>query len=94
MNFLRNWKLCLFRDIFLILIGLRTPDNTVFLADCISSQATLEKYQVSFIYDVARYLETLDKVENMQADVFVPAHAEVTSDIRGLVASTGLKCTR
>lgn len=71
---------------FFDMIGLRTPDNTVFLADCISSQATLEKYQVSFIYDVARYLETLDKVENMQADVFVPAHAEVTSDIRGLVA--------
>lgn len=71
---------------FFDMIGLRTPDNTVFLADCISSQTTLEKYQVSFIYDVARYLDTLDKVENMQAAMFVPAHAEVTSDIRGLVA--------
>ena len=71
---------------FFDMIGLRTPDNTVFLADCTSSQTTLEKYQVSFIYDVARYLDTLDKVENMQAAMFVPAHAEVTSDIRGLVA--------
>ena len=71
---------------FFDMIGVRTPDNTVFLADCISSQATLEKYQISFIYDVAQYLDTLDKVENMQADMFVPAHAEATSDIRRLVA--------
>ena len=28
----------------------------------------------------------MDKVENMQADMFVPAHAEATSDIRRLVA--------
>lgn len=70
---------------FFDMIGLRTPDNTVFLADCISSKSTLEKYQISFIYDVALYLETLDKVKNMQADMFVPAHAEATSDIRELV---------
>lgn len=76
---------------FFDMIGIRTPDNMAFLADCISSQATLEKYQVSFIYDVARYLETLDKVENMQADMFVPAHAQATSDIRELVAFTRAK---
>lgn len=70
---------------FFDMIGLRTPDNTVFLADCISSKATLEKYQISFIYDVAQYLETLDKVEKMQGDTFVPAHAEVTRDMKELV---------
>lgn len=69
---------------FFDMIGLRTPDNTVFLADCISSKATLEKYQISFIYDVAQYLETLDKVEKMQGKIFVPAHAEVTGDIKVL----------
>lgn len=70
---------------FFDMIGLRTPDNTVFLADCISSKATLEKYQISFIYDVAQYLETLDKVEKMQGEIFVPAHAEVTKDMKELV---------
>ncbi|WP_342990976.1 MULTISPECIES: MBL fold metallo-hydrolase [Bacteroides] len=69
---------------FFDMIGLRTPDNTVFLADCISSKATLEKYQISFIYDVAQYLETLDKVEKMQGKIFVPAHAEVTGTIKVL----------
>ncbi len=70
---------------FLDMAGLRMPDGVVFLADCISSRETLEKYAVSFIYDVGAYLETLDKVEKMEAAMFVPAHAEVTADIKELV---------
>ena len=70
---------------FFDMVGFRTPDGTVFLADCISSKATLDKYAVSFIYDVGAYLDTLDKVETMDASVFVPAHAEVTEDIKPLV---------
>ena len=68
------------------MVGYRMPDGTVFLADCISSAATLEKYAVSFIYDVQAYLNTLDMVENMQADVFVPAHAEAGGDLKDLIA--------
>ena len=67
------------------MIGIRTSDNVVFLADCISSKSTLEKYQISFIYDIAEYLDTLDRVEAIEAAVFVPAHAECTDDISELV---------
>lgn len=67
------------------MVGFRTPDQTVFLADCLSSRATLEKYAVPFIYDVGAYLDTLDMVEDMEAAVFVPSHAEVSPDIRELV---------
>lgn len=69
---------------FFDMVGFRTPDGTVFLADCLSSRATLDKYGVTFIYDVAAYLETLDKVEAMEAPLFVPSHAEATPDIREL----------
>lgn len=31
------------------------------------------------------YLETLDKVEKMEAVMFVPAHAEVAADVKELV---------
>lgn len=67
------------------MVGFRIPDQTVFLADCLSSRATLEKYAVPFIYDVGAYLDTLDMVEDMEAAVFVPSHAEVSPDIRELV---------
>ncbi len=70
---------------FFDMVGFRTPDNVVFLADCISSRATLEKYAVSFLYDVEAYLETLDKVEQMEAAMFVPAHAEASTDIKELI---------
>lgn len=70
---------------FFDMTGFRTPDGTVFLADCVSSPATLEKYAVTFIYDVAAYLETLDRVASMEAPLFVPSHAQASSDIRELV---------
>ena len=70
---------------FFDMVGFRTPDDVVFLADCISSKETLEKYAVSFIYDVEAYLKTLDMVEKMEAVMFVPAHAEASSDIKELV---------
>ena len=70
---------------FFDMVGFRMPDNVVFLADCISSRETLDKYAVSFIYDVGAYLETLDKVEGMEAVMFVPAHADASADVKELV---------
>ena len=70
---------------FFDMVGFRMVDGVVFLADCISSRETLEKYAVTFIYDVGAYLKTLDMVEEMKAAMFVPAHAEAASDITELV---------
>ena len=69
---------------FFDMIGLRTPDDVVFLADCLSSQATLDKYQISYVYDVAAYFDTLERVKEMQAALFVPAHANATDNIAPL----------
>lgn len=64
--------------------GFRTPDGTVYLADCLSGRETLDKYQIGFLYDVEAYLSTLEKVKNMEASFFVPAHAQAAGDIRPL----------
>lgn len=69
---------------FFDMIGLRTPDDVVFLADCLSSQATLDKYQISYVYDVAAYLDTLERIKEMHAALFVPAHADATDNIAPL----------
>ena len=37
-----------------------------------------------FIYDVAKYLETLESIKKLEADIFVPAHAEPTENIAPL----------
>lgn len=69
---------------FFDMVGFRTPDDVVFLADCLCSEATLAKYGVTFVYDVAAYLHTLSQVAVMKAAQFVPAHAEATDDIAPL----------
>ena len=38
---------------FFDMCGFRAPDDVVFLADCLSSRETLEKYRIGFIYDVS-----------------------------------------
>ena len=69
---------------FFDMAGFRTPDDVVYLADCLFSRETLEKYQISFVYDVAAYLNTLETVKTMEAAMFVPAHAAAAREIAGL----------
>ena len=64
--------------------GFRTPDGVVYLADCLSGAETLEKYRISFLVDPAAYLATLEAVAAMEAERFIPAHAEPAADIAPL----------
>ncbi len=59
-------------------------DGILFLADALSSKATLEKYQIGVLFDVAQYLQTLESVKNMSAELFIPSHADTTEDIAPL----------
>ena len=72
---------------FFDMVGFRTPDNIVFLADCLSSTETLDKYQIGFIYDVGEYIKTLEFVKTMKAKLFIPAHANATENIADLAQS-------
>ena len=66
------------------MVGFRTADDVVFLADCLSSVRTLEKYRISFLVDVQAYLDTLKEVMHMKARCFIPSHAEPTDNIAPL----------
>lgn len=70
---------------FFDMTGFRTPDDVVFLADCLSSRETLDKYQIGFIYDVGAYLDTLEMVKTLKAKMFVPAHTEPSEEVETLV---------
>lgn len=69
---------------FFDMVGFRTPDDTLYLADSLSGQETLDKYRIGFLYDVAAYLDTLERVKGMTAKTFVPAHAAACGDISAL----------
>ena len=69
---------------FFDMVGFRTPDDVVYLADCLASRETLDKYGIAFLYDVPAYLATLERVRAMSAALFVPSHAAATEDIAPL----------
>lgn len=73
------------------MVGVRTPDDVLFLADCLTGENILNKYHIGFLYDVEQYLATLSAVEGIQAALFVPAHAEPTEDIRPLARANRAK---
>lgn len=66
-------------------VGLLTPDGTAFIADALASEATLEKYGVTFLFDVKGYLETMEKLKDLRANVFLASHSEPTDDILPLI---------
>lgn len=69
---------------FFDMVGFRISEDVVFLADCLSSKEILDKYKITFIYDVAQYLDTLEYVKSLKGKVFIPSHAPVTEDISEL----------
>lgn len=66
------------------MVGFRTAEGVAYLADCLSSAETLEKYQIAFLVDPGKYVETLERVKQTDAALFIPAHAEPARDIAPL----------
>ncbi len=63
------------------MIGVRTPDNVVFLADSILSEKTWEQHKMPFFRNVNESMETLEMIKGLEAEVFVPSHDEPLTDI-------------
>ena len=66
------------------MVGFRTPDDVVYLADCLSGEATLEKYRIGFLADAGAYLQTLEMVKQLKAKWFFPSHADAAEEIAEL----------
>ncbi len=64
--------------------GFVTEDGAVYLADALASEKTLEKYGIPYVYDVGKYLETLERIVSMRGAQYVPAHSDMTADIAPL----------
>lgn len=69
---------------FFDMIGVKTPDDVWFMADCVSSADIIEKYHISFIYDIRKYLKTLELVKSLNGALFIPAHTETTENMIAL----------
>lgn len=66
------------------MVGVRTSDDVVFLADAILSKRTWDEHKLPFFYNVNAALETLEEIKTMKGKIFVPAHDEPTENIAEL----------
>ena len=67
------------------MIAVKTPDDVWFCADAVASEATLEKYHISFMYDVKAYFDSLDRLNSLKGSLFIPSHAAPCKSITELV---------
>lgn len=71
---------------FFGMIGVRTPDGVLFTADALFPPSVLRKYHLFFLYDITAQFSTLERLENENAEIFVPGHGEPTGSLASLIA--------
>ena len=72
-------------------IGIKTPDDVWFVGDSVFGEEIINKYSFSFMYDVERQFETLDKLLELKGSFFVPSHGQAGKTIDSLVSSNRKK---
>ena len=70
---------------FFDMIGIKTSDNVYFLADSLFSKETITKYHMFYIYNIKEFLNTLDNLEKLEGNIYIPSHADATEDIKELI---------
>lgn len=65
-------------------LAFRTSDEVWFMADSLISAKTLPKYKISFLYDIEKHLETLERIQQLDGKLFIPSHCEPMEDIHEL----------
>ena len=71
------------------MVGFLTKDGTAYIADCVSSRETLEKYGIGYLWNPEASLQTLNYIQTLEASRFVPSHADVCEDIREIAELNG-----
>ena len=61
-------------------LGVCTPDGVWFLGDSVVSEHTIDKYKLTYLYDVEKLLQSLDAVAALKGVVFIPAHVAPFAD--------------
>ncbi|MEI6385775.1 MAG: MBL fold metallo-hydrolase [Spirochaetota bacterium] len=75
---------------FVDMVGVLTEDRVFYIADCMFGPRVMEKHRIPFVYDVAAYKATIERVRNTNAACFVMSHGEVETDI-GKTAADNLE---
>ncbi|MFZ2330517.1 MAG: MBL fold metallo-hydrolase, partial [Atribacterota bacterium] len=70
---------------FIQMIGVKTPDGVLFLADSLFSAETISKYGLTVKSDIEKSLNTYSLLEKFSARLFIPSHTTPAEDISDLI---------
>lgn len=73
--------------------ALKTCDGVWFMGDSVIGGNIIQKYRVQFLYDVQSALESLEKIKTLKGKLFVPSHAEASTDVQEL-ADLNIVCIK
>ncbi len=57
-------------------IGILTKDKVLFVGDLLIGLNMLKKYDFLFLYDLKEYMNSLDKLRNIEFEYIVPSHSK------------------
>ncbi len=69
---------------FFNMVGVITSDDIFYTADALFDEYVLNKYKIPYLLDVRAFKETLYKIKNIRAELYVPSHGEFLTDIEPL----------
>ncbi|MGH4038237.1 MAG: MBL fold metallo-hydrolase [Sphaerochaeta sp.] len=65
--------------------GFKTDDNVYFLADAYVGSEILSNHPISYLYEVGKYLDTLEMLEKLNGAYYIAAHAVPSNDIHPVI---------
>ncbi|PKM52283.1 MAG: MBL fold metallo-hydrolase [Firmicutes bacterium HGW-Firmicutes-7] len=66
------------------MIGVKTPDNILFIGDSLFPEDILSKYSLTYLWDVRASIDTINTLKTIYADLFVPSHGQPIQEVAGL----------
>ena len=66
-------------------IGVVTEDEVCFVGDAYTSEKILNKYAIQYVYDIEKYLKTLEFLKTTSYKYYVPAHGEIETDCKNTI---------
>lgn len=63
-------------------IGIVTDDNVCFVGDAYTSAQILNKYSIQYVYDIQKYLNTLEFLKSTSYNYYVPSHGLVENNCK------------
>nr|WP_312983981.1 MBL fold metallo-hydrolase [Clostridioides sp.] len=67
------------------MIGIKTPDDVIFIGDSLMPQNIIEKYHLFYLLDIEAQFKTLDKLQTLEATYYVPSHSIHMEEIKDLI---------